>query len=103
MAGLSRLRTPIDRPTKPRGVVHITEERCKECDFCVRFCPKDILEISDRYGPKGYRPVQVVAGKAPDCIACRFCEDVCPEFAISITEVDANQPSDPPVPTPEVA
>ncbi len=61
--------------------------RCKECEFCVRFCPKDILEISKRYTPKGYRPAQVVPGKESDCIACKFCQDVCPEYAIFVDEV----------------
>jgi len=79
-------RAPIDKPVRHHGTVHIIESRCKECDFCVRFCPKEVLEISDRYTPRGYRPARVKAGKSGDCIACRFCEDVCPEYAIYVEE-----------------
>jgi 2-oxoglutarate ferredoxin oxidoreductase subunit delta len=52
----------------------------------VVFCPEEMLEISDRYTARGYRPARVKAGKEGDCIACRFCEDVCPEFAIYVVE-----------------
>jgi 2-oxoglutarate ferredoxin oxidoreductase subunit delta len=65
----------------------VVDGRCKECKFCVQFCPEEVLEISDQYNAKGYRPARVKAGKADDCIACRFCEDVCPDFAIFVVEV----------------
>ena len=79
-------RVPIDKPVRHRGTVHVIEARCKECEFCVTFCPEEVLEISDRYTARGYRPAQVKKGKADDCIACRFCEDVCPEYAIYVVE-----------------
>lgn len=79
-------RVPIDKPTRHRGNVHIIEIRCKECEFCVTFCPQEVLQISSHYTAKGYRPVQVKPGKQDDCIACRFCEDVCPEYAIYVEE-----------------
>ena len=69
-------RVPIDKPVRHRGTVHVIEARCKECEFCVTFCPEEVLEISDRYTSRGYRPAQVKKDKADDCIACRFCEDV---------------------------
>ena len=82
-------RTPLNKGQLRsfRGEVHILADRCKECSFCVKFCPQEVLEISARYTPKGYRPVQVKPGKKDDCIACRFCQDVCPEFAIFVEEV----------------
>jgi len=61
-------------------------DRCKECEFCVHYCPKDVLEISSTYNARGYRPVQVVEARKAECIACRFCQDVCPEFAIFVEE-----------------
>jgi 2-oxoglutarate ferredoxin oxidoreductase subunit delta len=80
-------RVPIDKPVHHHGTVHVIEYRCKECSFCVQFCPQEVLEISDHYNPKGYRPARVKSGKAGDCIACRFCEDVCPEYSIYVEEV----------------
>ena len=53
----------------------------------MHYCPKDVLEISPEYNAKGYRPVRVVEGRKDECIACRFCQDVCPEFAIFVEEV----------------
>ena len=79
-------RVPIDKPVRHHGKVRVIDARCKECEFCVTFCPQEVLEISDRYTAKGYRPAQVKEGKEDDCIACRFCEDVCPEYAIFVVE-----------------
>ena len=79
-------RRPIDRPPRIHGIVTVLPDRCKECEFCVHFCPKDVLEISPTYNARGYRPVRVVEGRKDECIACRFCQDVCPEFAIFVEE-----------------
>lgn len=79
-------RAPIDKPVLHHGKVHVIETRCKECEFCVTFCPEEVLEISDYYTPRGYRPARVKKGKEDACIACRFCEDVCPEYAIYVVE-----------------
>ena len=79
-------RRPVDRPPRVHGVVTVIPDRCKECEFCVHYCPKDVLEISPTYNARGYRPVRVVEARKDECIACRFCQDVCPEFAIFVEE-----------------
>jgi len=79
-------RHPMDHPTRVRGVVTVIVDRCKECEFCVHYCPKDVLEISPTYNAKGYRPVRVKDSRRDECIACRFCQDVCPEYAIFVEE-----------------
>ncbi|MEK6851072.1 MAG: 4Fe-4S dicluster domain-containing protein [Candidatus Thermoplasmatota archaeon] len=82
-------RKPLDleEQTVPRGVVHLIVERCKECEFCVEFCPRDVLRMSARFNRKGYRIPEVIPGKEDLCVACRHCEDICPEFGIFIEEV----------------
>ena len=77
----------IDAQKIPKGRVHIIDARCKECGFCIEFCPKDVLEKSDKYNRKGYNVVRVAIGREDLCIACKHCEDICPEFALWIEEV----------------
>ena len=74
----------FDKITSKRGIIHINKDRCKGCGFCVEYCPKDVLELSDEFNIKGYHPP--VAINEDDCIYCQLCEAICPEFAIYITE-----------------
>ena len=34
--------------------VEIVAERCKSCGYCVKFCPKQVLEIGTSVNSKGY-------------------------------------------------
>ncbi len=68
----------------PRGRVSVLEERCKGCGFCVEYCPREVLELSDRFNQKGYHPP--VAVNPENCVACGLCELICPEFAIHVSE-----------------
>jgi len=46
----------------------------------VEYCPKKVLELSEKYNAKGYHPPKI---KDPDqCVDCGFCRMICPEFAI---------------------
>ncbi|MHC1591668.1 MAG: 4Fe-4S dicluster domain-containing protein [Candidatus Helarchaeales archaeon] len=63
-------------------VPEINEEYCKGCGYCMLICPKKVLEHSGRLNAKGYDVVEV---KHPeDCIHCKKCELICPEFAINV-------------------
>ena len=81
-------------PLKPEtGVIsttiNIIEDRCKGCGFCIDFCPRDVLEFSEEFNPKGYHPPRVRDPEA--CVGCGLCEMLCPEFAIFVvgeTEVE---------------
>ena len=70
----------FDQVTIPRGEVHIIEDRCKGCGFCVEYCPLDVLAMSDGFNRKGYHPPEVVLEGG--CVHCGLCEMICPEFAI---------------------
>jgi 2-oxoglutarate ferredoxin oxidoreductase subunit delta len=80
-------RQPLDRDrvTVPRGDVVIIDDRCKGCAFCVEYCPKDALVMSDRFNVKGYHPPEMV--KHGECVNCNLCEMICPDFAIFSTEL----------------
>ncbi|MDH3747888.1 MAG: 4Fe-4S dicluster domain-containing protein [Gammaproteobacteria bacterium] len=71
----------------PQGRVHVIAERCKQCNFCIDYCPTDVLMYSDDINAKGYHYPIVAAGKETACIHCRFCDLICPELAIYTTEV----------------
>ncbi|RJR24299.1 MAG: ferredoxin family protein [Desulfobacteraceae bacterium] len=75
-------RTPLDSEAiqVPKGIVHILEDRCKGCGYCIDFCPRKVLEFSTRFNRKGYHPPALT--KQDDCVNCHFCEIICPEFAI---------------------
>jgi 2-oxoglutarate ferredoxin oxidoreductase subunit delta len=82
-------RKPLDADdwTPPKGCPHIIDNRCKGCVFCVDLCPKKVLKMSERFNIKGYHPPEVA--EPEDCIACKLCELICPEFAIWV-EIEDN-------------
>ena len=84
-------RKPLDqdRVIVPLGAIHLIIDRCKGCELCVSYCPRDVLEISAYFNAKGYHPPQVRAGQR--CVACGLCEMLCPEFAIFVEEVAREQ------------
>jgi len=84
-------RRPIDlqRAVIPRGQVCLIPERCKECDICIQFCPKHVLQSSTKSNSKGYHYPEYAPGREGECVHCHFCSLVCPEFAIFTLEVAA--------------
>lgn len=66
-----------------KGDIHIARDRCKGCGFCVEYCPKDVLELSEEFNVKGYHPPHIK--NEDDCLYCQLCETICPEFAIFVT------------------
>lgn len=89
MPAVKGTRIPLDmgRLTVPRGRVYVIPARCKECRFCVEFCPREVLILSTETNPKGYRYPVIAPGKEEACIHCEFCSLVCPEYAIYTVEV----------------
>lgn len=68
----------------PKGTITVIPERCKGCEFCVHFCPKNCLAMSEDFTAKGYHYPLVKRPK--DCIGCDRCTMVCPDFAIFFTK-----------------
>ena len=48
-------RVPLDvhEVKIPRGEIHLIVNRCKGCEFCVEYCPRDVLEMTDDFNVKG--------------------------------------------------
>lgn len=86
-------RTPLDINTIeiPQGDVHIDIEQCKGCEFCVEYCPKDVLDMSKEFNRKGYHyPIVLKQGV---CVNCTLCEMICPEFSIFVVEGKSTPPT----------
>ena len=63
----------------------IDSNRCKGCGLCVTVCPKSVLELASELNTKGYYPAY--QARPEDCIYCATCCRMCPDVAITITEV----------------
>lgn len=64
-------------------MITINSLMCKGCGYCIKFCPKHILEMGKERSQKGFfYPVNVDAGK---CTSCAVCALMCPEGAIEVT------------------
>jgi 2-oxoglutarate ferredoxin oxidoreductase subunit delta len=75
-------RTPLDLHTiqVSKGKVVVIEERCKGCQYCIEYCPRDVLRLSKSFNAKGYHYPEVA--DESQCVNCHFCEVICPDFAI---------------------
>jgi 2-oxoglutarate ferredoxin oxidoreductase subunit delta len=76
----------IEQVTVPHGEVVIIADRCKGCGFCVEYCPKEVLRMSEAFNAKGYHPPEVVT--EGECVNCNLCEMICPDFAIYCIPAD---------------
>ncbi|GHS94494.1 tungsten formylmethanofuran dehydrogenase subunit G [Synergistales bacterium] len=62
--------------------VTIRSESCKSCQYCVKYCPKEVLSVGKEVNSKGYQ--FIVALKPEDCVGCAMCAQICPEAAIEV-------------------
>ena len=87
-------RQPLDRDRIriSHGIVHVIDDRCKGCGFCIEFCPRKTLAISDRINSKGYHPPEVVDPKG--CTNCGLCALLCPDFAIYVEDGGEQSPDE---------
>ena len=59
---------------------------CKDCGYCREVCSLGIFGQSADFNPSGYKPA--VAENTDKCIGCLRCLYICPDFAITIKEVE---------------
>lgn len=85
-------RQPLDRDQVrvPHGIVHIIDERCKGCGFCVEFCPQNTLVMSRTTNSRGYHPPEI--SDQSRCVDCGLCALLCPDFAIYVEDGGAFVP-----------
>ena len=65
--------------------VHVDPVVCKGCALCILYCPKNVLQMSEKRNVRGYTSVQ--AYEPSDCVGCKLCEVSCPDLAIYIEDV----------------
>lgn len=65
--------------------VNVIAGRCKECGFCIEFCPQHVLCKSTEINSKGYHIVSI--NNSDTCTGCNICSMLCPEFAISVVSI----------------
>jgi len=76
------------KATEPSRIV-FNRDRCKGCTFCVYFCAKGALEMSEETNQKGYLLPRVA--DESKCSGCRLCEAICPDFALRVISVNADE------------
>ncbi len=86
---------PIRRPLTPQQEIKlrdvdilIIEDRCKGCSYCIKFCPRQVLELDEKLNKIGIHPPRIKDSTL--CVGCGVCEDICPDFAIFL--IDKGEP-----------
>jgi 2-oxoglutarate ferredoxin oxidoreductase subunit alpha len=89
-------------PRKKNIQIQLDRDLCKgsDCYICVNACPKGVFAAGDVINSKGLRPSQVA--NPEECVACRICENLCPDLAITISE-EPSMPEAPPASSEEPA
>lgn len=67
---------------KAKGLIRINSDGCKGCAFCVEFCPRKAIEISDQNNAAGYYPA--IFNEEAGCTGCAQCAVMCPEVVIEV-------------------
>lgn len=66
------------------ATVFIRKDSCKSCGYCVKFCPKGVLQIGKAVNGAGHAYAVVAAPEK--CVQCAMCAQICPDAAIELKE-----------------
>lgn len=64
------------------GSIVVNVERCKGCELCVHFCPRNLIRLSDEFNSKGHYPAAFQ--ESEECRGCAICAMMCPDVAIEV-------------------
>jgi 2-oxoglutarate ferredoxin oxidoreductase subunit delta len=78
-------RAPVRKARTPPEI-RLKVSWCKGCGLCVDYCNRGVLEMD------GVLPRVVAAER---CSRCLQCEAICPDFAISVDDVDPDPQATP--------
>jgi 2-oxoglutarate ferredoxin oxidoreductase subunit delta len=62
--------------------VRVSKGRCKGCELCILYCPKNSLCMSSDFNLKGYHYPEFCDPET--CTGCMLCALICPEVALEI-------------------
>ena len=64
--------------------VTFREDRCKGCELCVTFCPKNIIKLASHMNNMGFHPATVDIEDMEKCTGCAICARMCPDVVIEV-------------------
>jgi 2-oxoglutarate ferredoxin oxidoreductase subunit delta len=68
----------------------INQDRCKGCGLCTQVCPHDLVQMSESFNVKGYRPATFIDPEG-QCVGCANCATMCPDVAIVVYRTPRRQ------------
>lgn len=64
------------------NLVKIDTDKCKECLYCINFCPAKVMELGEKLNSHGYYTAEFK--NAENASRAEFAATVCPEAAVSV-------------------